>query len=100
MNPNGRPLGRKDMHGRARRVASSEVPRYFVILGQRVRDARLERDVSMVELAAAIGSNQHHIARLERGNVRRGEVGNYGPSTGMVIRIALALGVSPSELMP
>lgn len=96
-----RPLGRKDMQGRAQRVRLQDVPQYFRIIGRLVRDARLERDVSLSELAAAIGTDQHHIARLERGVIRpKTNTKPYGPSTGLIVRIALALNMQPSELMP
>jgi ribosome-binding protein aMBF1 (putative translation factor) len=87
-----RPLGRKDMHGHARRYDPKLDQPYQHAIAKRLQDARLERDVSLTELAAATGYDPSSIAKIERGE-------NW-PNTRTLCRLAVALGLSPSELMP
>jgi transcriptional regulator with XRE-family HTH domain len=74
-------------------VSAKSVRPYQYRLGQNIRDARLERDVSLKDLAAAIGSHASTVHRVE--NATRGDV-----LLTTVIRICVALGINPSEVMP
>ena len=88
----GRPRGSRDMHGRARRFDPMQDRAYRDAIARRVRAARLEQDISPTELAAAVGLSPSNICRIERGEAR--------PLAQTLCRIAVALGLSPSELMP
>jgi len=81
------------LRGHARRVANRETEVYRARLAQNVRDARLERGVAVSELAAAAGLDKCNIHRIERGE--RG-----WPDMLTLVRIARALDMQPSELMP
>ena len=87
----GRPLGSRDRHGRATRPSAHDVASLMRRIGRRVYDARCERDVSADELAAAIGGHVATILRIERGD--------RAARTSTLARIALALGISLSELL-
>lgn len=87
------------MWGRAHRVDVQRMQSYSIELGRRIRDLRLERDISIAELAAASGVNFHAISRIENGASDRHGRGR-NPLYLTIVRLALALGVSPSELMP
>ena len=58
------------MHGKAQRVDKTADRAYRAAIAQRVRDARLERDVSPYELGAATGLDASCIYKIERGEVR------------------------------
>lgn len=104
----GRPLGSTGARrGKARRVDPRWMPDYIKAIGRRIHDLRLERDVAVAELAAATGLGSSAILRLERGFVhRKREIegkrieAGVGTRITTVIRCALALGVSPREVMP
>lgn len=87
------------MWGKARRVDPSQVTGYSMELGRRIRDLRLELDISIDELSAASGVAKTVITRLERG-VSCHYSGARNPHYLTIVRIALALGVMPSEVMP
>jgi ribosome-binding protein aMBF1 (putative translation factor) len=84
--------------GKCRRVDDHELDWHIREIGRLVRDARLERDVSQEELAAASGLGIASICRIEQGKTRRNR--NLGGTVSTIVRIALALGVRPYELMP
>lgn len=84
--------------GKARRVDDHEIDWHIREIGRLIRDARVERDVPQEELAAAAGIGVACLTRIEHGKGRRGR--NLGATTSTIIRIALALGVRPYELMP
>lgn len=86
--------------GRARRVERKLLPIYLRKLGLRVRDARVERDIAASELAAASGVSVATIHRLETAKPRRSRGRIVGARVDTIIAIALALDLSPSELMP
>lgn len=88
----GRPPGARDMHGKARRVDPRWDRDYRLAIARRIRDARIEQDIAASELGAAAGIGQRSIYRIETGEHR--------PLAQTICRIALALGLSPSELMP
>ena len=91
----GRPLKRgRQLHGHARRVAAGEMQTYMRRLAQSIRDARLERGVAISELAAATGLNEHNLYRIERAEHAR------TPTLLTIVRIARALDMQPSELVP
>lgn len=89
----GRPVGRLDMRGVARRVSAGDAAIYSARLGQRVRDARLERDLSCEELEYATGVSAFTIWCIERGRTR-------SPKFDTLVKIALGMGMQPSELIP
>lgn len=86
------------MWGKARRVGEWEPDWHLREIGKLIRDARVERDVSLEELAAATGIGEATLSRIERAKSRRNN--NRGATIASIIRIALALGVRPYELMP
>jgi DNA-binding Xre family transcriptional regulator len=81
-------------YGRAKLVREAERPIYMLAIGKRIRDKRLEKDIAISELSAATRLHYTTIKRLEDGDHRR----DFGMWT--LVRIALALGCQPSELMP
>jgi len=80
------------MWGKARRVEVRRLDLYLIATGARIRAVRLERDISLAELAAAIGGHPTTVHKIE--------TGKRNASVRTIARIALALDVSPSELMP
>jgi DNA-binding XRE family transcriptional regulator len=88
----GRPPGARDHYGKARRVDPRKLAAYHLAIGSRLRDRRLELDIAAAELAAATGSHPRTIYRIERGE-RNTKIGTF-------VKFALALSMSPSELMP
>jgi ribosome-binding protein aMBF1 (putative translation factor) len=88
----GRPRGSSDLHGKARRFDPRWDRDYLVAIGRRLHDARAERDVSASELGAACGLDASCIYKIERGD--------SNPLARTLCRLAVALGLSPSELMP
>lgn len=86
------------MWGKARKVGEWEHEVLLRQMGELVRAARLARDVSLEELSAATGIDEGQLSRIENGKTRR--TVNRGPLAGTIIRIALALGVRPYEVMP
>lgn len=87
----GRPSGSRDRHGRASRPAPHAVASLMRSIGRRVYDARVERDVSAAELAAAIDGHVATILRIE--------AGAKNTTTRTLARIALALSIPLSELL-
>lgn len=80
------------MWGRARRVDHRWMRDYRIALGRRIRDARLELDISRDELAAGAGLHVRSVLEIE--------LARKNPAFTTIVRLALALGLSPSELMP
>ena len=62
------------------------------MLGERIRQARLQAGLTQVELASRCRLRQGHIARIETGNIHdlKGDT---------IRRLALALGVSSDWLL-
>ena len=61
------------------------------MVGQRVRAARMRRQMTQAELARATDIDQSRISRIERGE--------YLPSTSNLLALKAALGVSVSDLL-
>ncbi len=93
VRPTGRPPGSPDRHGRAARVDSSSVRAFARRFAQRVHDLRLERDLSVLELATAAGVSPHTIRGIERADYR-------SPGILTVYKIARAMMLSPTEILP
>lgn len=81
-----------ERHGKARRADRREWILYRRRLGRQIRDARLERDIGIEELAAAIGGHHRTIHEAERGSVNT--------SMRTLYLIARALDVSLHEVLP
>lgn len=60
--------------------------------GRRLRDLREARDLTQEQLAQAAG--------LDRQTIYRTELATHSPRADAVARLARALGVQPSELLP
>lgn len=89
------------MYGRARDVRGANVRGYLVELGRRIRDKRIELDIPISEIESATGIGRYAIQCIERGeSAGRDAERRYGCRVQNVILIALALGVSPNEVMP
>jgi ribosome-binding protein aMBF1 (putative translation factor) len=80
------------MWGKATKYDPRRERAYRHALAHRVRNARLEADVSIDELAAAIAGHPRTIHEIETAAIN--------PKFMTIVRIAVALGLSPSELMP
>lgn len=63
----------------------------FIALGRTLRRARRDRDLSQEAVARRAGIGPKHMSELERGN--------KNPRIATFLRIAAALGISPTELM-
>ncbi len=88
----GRPQGSPDRHGKALRVDPRIDRACQLEVARRIRDARLERDIAVNELSLAAGLGERGLYRIESGQRR--------PLAQTICRVAAALGISPSELMP
>lgn len=66
--------------------------RFYAELGTRVRQARLENQLSQLELGRAVGLNRSSIANIEAARQR--------PLAHMVVLISEALKVPAAELLP
>lgn len=84
--------------GKARKVGDWEPEWHIKEIGRMIRAAREERDISLDELSAATGIGEATLLRIEHGKSRRAR--NLGATISSIVRIALALGVRPYELMP
>ncbi len=60
-------------------------------LGERIRDRRLKRNLTMTELAEAAGVSLSYLSQLERGDKET-------PSADILFRIATALGTTMAHL--
>lgn len=65
-------------------------------LGRNVKVARVEKGWTQEELAFALGETGNP---TDRAYISRVETGQHNPSATTVIRLARALGVTPSELL-
>lgn len=83
--------------GKAKRVDVGVLRAYSLAIGRNVRQVRTERCISLDELSAASGVDRWAISRLEHGHTR-GKARN--PLFLTIVRLALALELSPSELVP
>jgi hypothetical protein len=88
----GRPVGSLDLHGKAKRVDQRRIPVYLDRVRLKIRALRLEQDVSVDELAQASGMGRHGLWKIESGET--------SANLRSIVRIALALGIQPSELLP
>lgn len=61
-------------------------------LGKRVRELRKERSYSQEKLAEHAGIHENHVRRIEGGTAN--------PSYLVLMKLAKALGVQPSDLLP
>ena len=61
-----------------------------VKIGQRLREIRISKFMTQVELAEAAGIHQDQVGRIERDEVE--------PRLSTIRKLAAALGVPPSEL--
>ena len=61
--------------------------------GQRLRRIRTKQGMSQVALGERAGMDRSHIIKIETGRIME-------PATETVQRLAAALGVAPSDLMP
>lgn len=61
------------------------------LFGENVRKERLARGITQQELAARLGMERSYLSELERGT--------RNPTIQALGRLALALGVEPSELL-
>lgn len=87
------------MYGRARRVDLRSMRTFAVELGRRIRQHRLEQDIPLNELAEASGVCIQALSHIENGVCSRRN-GDSNPRYATIVRIAMALGIMPSELMP
>jgi DNA-binding XRE family transcriptional regulator len=78
--------------GRARETSSEEVRAYLLRVAQIVRDALSERDLGADAIRQACG-----ISKFTLSNILRGK---KVPSLETIVRLARAMNLSPSELMP
>jgi ribosome-binding protein aMBF1 (putative translation factor) len=92
MRPIGRPPGSRALRRNALTPKDNEIDLYAKRVGQIVRDARMERGISAIRLAQAIGAHPRTMYRLE--------AGDRSPLLETLIRIARALGIAPRELLP
>ena len=86
------------LFGKARRFDAKWLPIYLERVCRNLRDARLERDIGICELSAASGITASAICRIEKIRSSRGSIPDALVST--IIRLAVAMGLSPSEVMP
>jgi transcriptional regulator with XRE-family HTH domain len=64
----------------------------LLLIGAKIREARLAKDISIEYLANTSGMDYSQLARMETGQV------NFTVS--YLFRVAEALGVTPKELLP
>lgn len=60
-------------------------------LAQRLYDLRIERDLTQTELSALAGVDRKTINRIENGH--------FSPALDTIVRLSVALGISPSDLL-
>ena len=87
-----------ERHGHAQRFDERESRVYALALARKIREAREDQDIAVSELAAATGIDRRDLHRLERGVRKDGRITN--PKLDTLVRIARALGLSPSEILP
>jgi DNA-binding XRE family transcriptional regulator len=78
--------------GKARATSDGEVRAYLLRIGQLIRDAMAERDLSADAIRAACGVSKFTICNILRGRKT--------PSLETLVRVARAMNLSPSELLP
>ena len=62
-----------------------------VKFGKRIRELRIEQNMTQVLLAAKVGVDRSYLGFLERGE--------RNPSFDIILKIAKALGLKPDELL-
>jgi DNA-binding XRE family transcriptional regulator len=83
-SPNGDPDGHGDDGTETQGISRAEI-------GRRLRAVRLERDLTLRQVAAAAGLSATHISEIERGRTM--------PTIGALVRLARALGRSPGVFL-
>jgi transcriptional regulator with XRE-family HTH domain len=63
-----------------------------IVFGRRLRAARKARGLKQIEVAAKANVSPNHYARLERGEIK--------PKYEMIEKLAKALGVKSSDILP
>lgn len=61
------------------------------MFGERVREKRRARKLTQVQVAERAGMLQHHISRLENGEVM--------PTLETILKLAAAIGCKPTDLL-
>lgn len=88
----GRPRGITYKQGRARDVSPEEVMVYQTRIATVIRDAMLERDLSANEIYARAGVHPTSLSRVL--------TGKRTATILTLIRVARAMDMQPSELLP
>lgn len=73
-------------------VPTDGLHKWMTFISDRIRAARIAKEMTQEDLQKATGLPQSHISRLE--------CGRHSPSHSTVLKIAKALGVEPSTLDP
>lgn len=71
---------------------SAKKDKYLFQLGEKIRDLRLQKNLSQFELAVKLNRDQQSIQRVEKGRVN--------PSIYFLVEIAEALKVEVEEILP
>lgn len=96
-----RPRGSRTLRRPAHIVTPRDEAVYLAATGRAVRFVREESGISVRAIAQMLGLNPSELHRLEAGSKpRTGRSASQGPTLRTIIRIARALGVQPSELLP
>jgi transcriptional regulator with XRE-family HTH domain len=74
------------------KVSDSKIDAFYAIVGQNIKNARIERGVSQTQLARLIGFNRSSVANLEAGRQRI--------ALHLFFLIAEALDVRPDNILP
>jgi transcriptional regulator with XRE-family HTH domain len=77
------------MAGAKKRIEHDEIVRRF---GDRLREVRLSRGMTQVDVAREASVSTAYVGRLERGRA--------APGIDLVARLAVALGTTAAELLP
>jgi predicted transcriptional regulator len=96
----GRPRGSVTLRGKARLVEYRGVYPKLGACGQIVREQREAQGISARELARACGIHPGTLLRFERGYSSHGLDLPKDMKLSTIFKIAIALGLMPSELMP
>ena len=88
----GRRPGDPMKHWRKGRVRERDFLSWLKIAGARLRDARVEADVTIFELARRVN--------LTVTTLRACELGRRAPSMAILFQVGRALGLDPRELLP
>jgi transcriptional regulator with XRE-family HTH domain len=75
----------------SKRIRKKEIPKFCVDFGNHIRTLRIERDISIEEIAFKAG--------IDAQNLRKYELGKQEMKISMMKRIAVAFGMSTPELL-